>query len=302
MPPPPRRRVWPWLGRSQNLNKSTSATDAGLGDTTRINEFDLVLENMTTSDNHEEPSQASGYSEYNQMTSADDALSPTTGGTVYINPGVALSVDSAEKYLQELNVLMDRLEAAHAIVENHSSRLKDKLTDLKKKHPDLRQRGLRGGQARKQNAGVTFSTHSFLNRRLKTQNFVHKVERLTSLAGGGPENIAGQSDITEQSSQQEFIEVRASPLETDNDLNTGRARKQMATGVPFISITKLPPAERQRQKLKAMFKSFYKLIEEQQTLAKQVVEQDAALMGINRDEVVEIEEMLTTFETEFRCD
>jgi hypothetical protein len=51
-----------------------------------------------------------------------------------------------------------------------------------------------------------------------------------------------------------------------------------------------------------MFKSFYKLIEEQQTLAKQVVEQDAALMGINRDEVVEIEEMLTTFETEFRCD
>jgi hypothetical protein len=109
---------------------------------------------------------------------------------------------------------MDRLEAAHAIVENHSSRLKDELTDLKKKHPDLRQRGLRGGQA----------------------------------------------------------------------------RKQMATGVPFISIIKLPPAERQRrtsveaqdykartrrtglEKLKAMFKSCYKLIEEQQNVAEQVVE------------------------------
>jgi hypothetical protein len=70
----------------------------------------------------------------------------------------------------------------------------------------------------------------------------------------------------------------------------------MATGVPFISITKLPPAERQRrtnveaqdykartrrtglEKLKAMFKGCYKLIEEQQTLAKQVVEHGNSLV------------------------
>ncbi|KAK5234585.1 hypothetical protein LTR47_004619 [Exophiala xenobiotica] len=214
---------------------------------TRYSEYDLLPENMTTSANHEEFPQAGGHLEFNQMTSDDDAPSPTTSGTVYINQDVAQSVDSAEKYLQELNVFMDRLDAARAIVEHHSGRLKDEINDLKKKNPDIRQRGLRGGKARKQNAGVTLSTHSFLNRRLKTQNFVHKVERLTSLAGGGPENIAGQSDITEQSSQQEFIEVRNSPLETDIDLNTGRARKQMAIGVPFISITKLAPAERQRR-------------------------------------------------------
>ncbi|KAK7898045.1 hypothetical protein LTR67_004677 [Exophiala xenobiotica] len=73
-------------------------------------------------------------------------------------------------------------------------------------------------------------------------------------------------------------------------LRGGQARKQMATGVPFVSITKLAPAERQRrtnveaqdykartrrtglEKLKTIFKSCYKLIEEQQTLAKQVVE------------------------------
>ncbi|KAK5302303.1 hypothetical protein LTR06_006367, partial [Exophiala xenobiotica] len=47
------------------------------------------------------------------------------------------------------NVLMDRLDAARAIVEHHSGRLKDEITELKKKNPDIRQRGLRGGQARK---------------------------------------------------------------------------------------------------------------------------------------------------------
>ncbi|KAK5261188.1 hypothetical protein LTR99_005214 [Exophiala xenobiotica] len=214
---------------------------------TRYSEYDLLPENMTTSANHEEFPQAGGHLEFNQMTSDDDAPSPTTSGTVYINQDVAQSVDSAEKYLQELNVFMDRLDAARAIVEHHSGRLKDEINDLKKKNPDIRQRGLRGGKARKQNAG-------------------------------GPENIAGQSDITEQSSQQEFIEVRNSPLETDIDLNTGRARKQMAIGVPFISITKLAPAERQRQKLKAIFKSCYKLIEEQQTLAEQVVEHGNSLV------------------------
>jgi hypothetical protein len=211
----------------------------GLSQPLPFNDFDLVLQSVA-----EEFPQAGGHSEYNKMTSDDDAPSPTTGGTVYINQEVAQSVDSAEKYLQELNVLMDRLDAARAIVDHHSGRLKDEVTELKKKNPDLRQRGLRGGQA----------------------------------------------------------------------------RKQMATGVPFVSITKLAPAERQRrtnveaqdykartrrtglEKLKAIFKSCYKLIKEQQTLAKQVVEHDAALMGINRDEVVEMEEMLTTFETEFRCD
>jgi hypothetical protein len=129
---------------------------------TRYSEYDLLPENMTTSANHEEPSQASGQSEYNQTTSADDALPPTTGGTADINAEVAPSLDSAEQYLQELSVLMDRLEAARAIVEHHSGRLKDEITDLKKKDLDLRQRGLRGGQARKQNASVTLSTHSFL--------------------------------------------------------------------------------------------------------------------------------------------
>jgi hypothetical protein len=72
---------------------------------TRYSEYDLLPENMTTSANHEELSQASGYSEYNQMTSADDALAPTTGGTAYINPEVALSLDSAVKYLEELTIL-----------------------------------------------------------------------------------------------------------------------------------------------------------------------------------------------------
>jgi hypothetical protein len=72
-----------------------------------------------------------------------------------------------------------------------------------------------------------------------------------------------------------------------------------------------------------MFKSCYRLIEEQQNLAEQVVEHgnslvceyatlieaheayppyDAALMGIDRDEMESIEELLATFNTEFRCD
>ncbi|KAK5196424.1 hypothetical protein LTS03_003823 [Exophiala xenobiotica] len=119
---------------------------------TRYSEYDLLPENMTTSANHEEFPQAGGHLEFNQMTSDDDAPSPTTSGTVYINQDVAQSVDSAEKYLQELNVFMDRLDAARAIVEHHSGRLKDEINDLKKKNPDIRQRGLRGGKARKQNA------------------------------------------------------------------------------------------------------------------------------------------------------
>ncbi|KAK7892859.1 hypothetical protein LTR67_007096 [Exophiala xenobiotica] len=134
-------------------------------------EYDLLPENMTTSANHEEFPQAGGHSEYNNMTSDDDALPPTASGTADSNAEVAPSLDSAEQYLQELNVLMDRMDTTRAIVKHHPGRLKDKITDLKKKNPDIRQRGLRGGQA----------------------------------------------------------------------------RKQMATGVPFISITKLPPAERQRR-------------------------------------------------------
>ncbi|KAK5317894.1 hypothetical protein LTR93_008535 [Exophiala xenobiotica] len=224
--------------RAEEL-ESSNDTNHGLSQPLPFNDFDVVLQSV-----EEEFPQAGGDSEYNNMTADDDALPPTTGGTADSNAEVAPSLDSAEQYFQELNVLMDRMDAARAIVEHHSGRLKDEINDLKKKNPDIRQRGLRGGQA----------------------------------------------------------------------------RKQMATGVPFISITKLAPAERQRrtnieaqdykartrrtglEKMKAIFKSCYKVIEKQQTLAKQAVEQDAALMGINRDEVVEMEEMLTTFETEFRCD
>ncbi|KAK5282657.1 hypothetical protein LTS13_001309 [Exophiala xenobiotica] len=224
--------------RAEELESSNDANH-GLSQPLPFNDFDLVLQSV-----EEEFPQAGGHSESNNTTSDDDALPPTTSGTADSNAEVAPSLDSAEQYLQELNVLMDRMDAARAIVEQHFSRLKDEITELKKANPDIRQRGLRGGQA----------------------------------------------------------------------------RKQMATGVPFVSITKLAPAERQRrtnveaqdykartrrtglEKMKAMFKSCYKLIEKQQTLAKQAVEHDAALVGINRDEVVEMEEMLTTFETEFRCD
>ena len=243
----------------------TSVTSARLGKSIcHEYRYPPITETSMPSASDEELFQATSYSE-NTMTSADDALSPTTSGTVYIDPEVSLSLEAAGQYLQELNILEDGVKAVYVVVENHLFRIQNEQTTLWKKNPDLRRRGLRGGRARKQNA----------------------------------------------------------------------------TGKAFISITLEPPAEYKRRKevetqdyqdrtrssglqnLADVFDNCYNLIHEQQRLAGLVLKHgntltsesaglteledartryETAIGGIDREKMDEIQEMLDTFNAEFRCD
>jgi len=243
----------------------TSAANAGLGQPVYHEyEYPPIPGTSMTSANDEEPSQTTSYSEH-PMTSADDALSPATGGTPYMTPEVSLSLDSTRKYLRELDTLEDGVKAAYVPVENHLSRIQKEQTVLWKKHPDLRRRGLRGGRARKQNA---------------TGNAFVSITKLTAV---------------------EYERRKA--VETQDYKARTRSTGLQHLADVFDSCYKLIHKQQRLARLvlehgNSLTSESAALLELQEAHAQY----ETAIAGIDREKMAEIREMLDTFNAEFRCE